>query len=152
MLPSVQALYPTGYTKLMTIVPECQTTRDHNYSACLMAAKLLESNSTEQATTQFMAHWEDTAWGYADRKQKIAESRHSPSDGFVEYMVYGKVKYDEIKATERIVLPTIRKIYTDSGTDYGTKMLKQIDLIDLDSRSSFDVFRDVHTGLLKSAQ
>lgn len=148
MLPSIQSQHPAGFAKLTASQTECQTPDLKNYSACFAAAQLLESFSPEQITTRFLAHWEETAFGLADRKEKIGEARYDPGSSYLETSVWGSVKYDSVRASERIVLPVLKKLYEESGTEYGNKMLKQTDLIILDSRSSFDTFRTIHTQQL----
>lgn len=151
ILPSIQSQHPNGYSKLIIDHPECQSPDLKNYNACLSAAKLIECTSSEQVTVKFISHWEEAAFGMADRRQKVGEGRDEPRDAYLESSVWSSVKHDAITATERIVVPVAKKIYADSNTDYSVKMLKQADLIDLNSRSSFDSFRTIHTELLKTA-
>lgn len=151
MLQPIQSQHPNGYARLIPDHPECQTPDLKNYNACLTAAKLIESTNPYQVTVKFISHWEEAAFGMADRRQKVGEGRYLPGDMALEAGVWGSVKHDEITATERIVVPTVKKIYTDSGTDYSVKMLKQVDMIDLNSKSSFDSFRAIHTEFLKTA-
>lgn len=150
MLPSIQSQHPIGYEKLITIIPECSTTNLDNYGACLHAANMLESSSNQQATVKFISSWEETVFGMAARKQHAGEAAFplDPASGAMNEMVWGKVRMDAIRAEERIVLPVLKKIYSDNTEEYSNQMLQQVDLIILTSKSSLDSFRDVHTRLL----
>ena len=146
MLPSVQSQHPIGYEKLIIIIPECRTSNLDNYGACLDAASMLESSSSQKATIKFIANWEETAFGMAARNQHAGETAFplDPSGGAMNAMVWGKVHMDAIRAEGRIVLPVLKKIYSDNNEEYSHQMLKHLDLIILTSKSSFDTFREMH--------
>lgn len=149
LLPPIQNQHPQGYSLLIQQQPECQSADLKNYSACLTASKILETNTPERVTALFLAHWEETSFGTADRRERIGEARYLPGDAALESSVWGSVKRDQVQATERIVVPALRKIYTDKGTGYSSKMLRQVELIILDSKSSLDSFREAHSDLMK---
>ncbi|MCR4286654.1 MAG: hypothetical protein NUW09_01440 [Deltaproteobacteria bacterium] len=150
MLPPIETQHPDGYSRLKVLQPECATINLDNYGACLAASELLESTSPEQATVKFLKHWEDTAFGFAQRKAHIGEARYSPQDSFLESGVWGSVRAKGINFSEKIVVPVLKNFYADKNDDYSVEMLKQLNLIMLDSRSSFDTFREVHAQILKN--
>lgn len=152
MLPSVQSLHQRGYEKLIVIIPDCMDVKGggDNYSACMYAAEILESSSPQQATAKFISSWEKTSFGLAERKQHAGETVFplDPAGGALDAIVWGKIRSDDIRAYKKIVLPVIQKIYSDNIDDYSIKMLKQTNLIIVDSRSSLDSFQAIHTKLL----
>lgn len=94
MLPPIQDQHPDGYNKLVELVPECRKESLKACTACLAAANILESSFSEQATTRFLAHWEETAFGMAARKQHAGESFSvlDPGGGVLHETVWGSVK------------------------------------------------------------
>ena len=150
MLPSVESQYPAGYKKLIEAQTVCAEKDLKTYNACLSAANILESASSQQATQRFLARWEEAAFGMAARRHNAGEMT-MPVDPFggVYGSVWEKVRMDELRAMEKIVLPVLRKIYEETNSEYSNAMLSQVDLIILESKSSFDSFQEVHSGLLK---
>ena len=142
-LPKIETQHPNGYAKLVKIVPECSTSTgmSDNYSACFIAAEILEAPSPKKATAIFISRWEEMAFGdfEAKRKQGVAES------SLTNTLVMGSVIHDWSVATKRIVFPVLENIYQTSNDDYSKAMYPQIDLLNLLSRSSFDSFREIHT-------
>jgi len=147
MLPKIESQHPEGYSKVIKLVPECSIISLDNYSSCLVASEMLESISAQLATVKFITHWENVAFGHADRMQKAGESRHD----LVDTLVFGDIKYDEIQATKKIVIPVLRQIYKSSEGNYEKTMYPQVDLIELTAKSSFDSFREIHTKALTSS-
>jgi hypothetical protein len=104
MLPSIESQHPTGYAKLINVVPECKSPDFKSYSSCLAASQMFESTSPQQATVKFLAHWESTAFGMTDRKQRAGEQLLAP-EGMMHEGVWGNVKRNEIVAATRINIP-----------------------------------------------
>ena len=150
MLPSIESQHPVGYKKLIEAQTICVEKDLETYNACLSAANILESASSQQSTQRFLARWEEAAFGMAARSRNAGEMT-MPIDpaGGVYGSVWGKVRMDELRAMEKIVLPVLRKIYEETNSEYSNAMLNQVDLIVLESKSSFDSFQEVHSGLLK---
>jgi hypothetical protein len=150
MLTSTQDPYSKEYKRLIEIKPRCQSPALKFYSACLAASDLLESSSPEEATLKFIAHWKETAFGMAARREQIDEMHHSPHDAALESGEWGSVKRAEIETTQEIVLPVLRQYYTNLKDNYSSQMVKQLDLVILDSKSSFDSFRGYHSRLSRA--
>ncbi len=150
MLPSIESRHPVGYKKLIEAQTVCAEKDLKTYNACLSAANILESASPQQATQRFLAGWEEAAFGMAARSRNAGEMTMPVNPfGGVYGSVWEKVRMDELRAMEKIVLPVLRKIYEEANSEYGNAMLSQVDLIILESKSSFDSFQEVHSDLLK---
>ena len=148
LLPKISETHPTGYSQLVQIIPACQTSDLDNYGACLSSAEMLEKSTSQGATSRFIAHWEETAFGLSDRKQKAGEARFNPGDSAMESGVWASVKAKNIRAMMAISVPVLKHIYTIKQSDYNNKMLQVLDLIEPNSQSSLNTFREAHSKLI----
>jgi hypothetical protein len=105
------------------MIPECANVTPDNYSACAVAARMIESSTTQISTYRFLDYWEKTA--FSDTLNPTA-----------------------IEAAQRIVIPVLKRLYQTSQDEYSKTMLQQADKIQQTSRGSFDAFRKIHKCLV----
>jgi hypothetical protein len=122
-LPDIEPQAPVGYPRLIKMVPECTNVNPHNYSSCLVAARMIESSTTQISTYRFLDYWEKTA--FSDASNPAA-----------------------IEAAQRIVIPVLKRLYQTSPDEYSKTMLHQADKIQLASKGSFDTFQKIHKCLI----
>jgi hypothetical protein len=122
-LPQIELQHPVGYSRLVTLIPECANLNPDNYASCVVASRMLESATTQISTHRFLVHWE--AIGFGDSVSPTA-----------------------LEATQRIVIPVLKLLYQSSHDEYSKAMLLQTDKIQLTSRASFDSFMQAHQCLI----
>ncbi len=122
-LPNIELQYPVGYPRLIKMIPECANVNPDNYSSCAVAARMIESSTTQISTYWFLDYWGKTA--FSDAPNPAA-----------------------IEAAQRIVIPVLKRLYQTSQDEYSKTMLQQADKIQLASRGSFDAFQKIHKCLV----
>lgn len=140
MLPKIQDTYRMGYAKLVAICPQCANPDLQQYSACLEAAKLFEMGSQEKATNEFVAYWEKSVIGAVDTHKKAEEKKD-----YFDALNYAIDKQNTIRNFQAIVIPTLKTIYRENATEYSARMLKALDQIVPDSKTSLETFREAHS-------
>lgn len=135
----VRAEYPIGFEKLGKIAPKCDS--DPATSGCSTGAMILEAPNPEKATVLFLKDWDRTVFGTYAEKAKNANMRLD----IVGSIVYGNAQRDLIRGLNDYAVPALKQVYRTNLSDYSKKMDKMLDLVELDSKSSFDTFRDAHS-------
>ena len=150
MMPNLRDRHRAGYDRLVVTTPECADASLKTWAACDVAAEVLEAPSAPAATMAFLIHWEQTAFGEADRARKTAADRRDALGSIVQGSVVG----DALDATARIALPGLRTAYESSGDAYSAKMIANLDLITrqgLASYAALESFRAGHVEALASS-
>lgn len=140
MLPSPQELHPKSYNKLIAINPQCVHPDTPALGACYEAGAILDKESPEAATSEFIAYWDKYIFYYDDRLKRADEKLE-----ITDNIVYGKVKRDTVRQFGAIVVPTLRAVYKEDNSEYSKRMLKALDQIVIDSRTSMETFREAHS-------
>jgi hypothetical protein len=122
-LPRIELQHPVGYPRLVKMIPECAKINPDNYASCAVAARMVESSTTQISTHQFLDYWGKTAFG---------DSTHPAG----------------LEAAQRIVVPVLKELYQMSQDEYSKTMLQQADKIRLTSRDSFNAFQKIHKCLV----
>lgn len=147
LMPNIRDRHPSGHPKAVALVPECANVSLKTWAACDVAAEMLEAGTPGGATVAFLVHWEQAAFGDAERARQDASARYDAMGSIVQ----GKVVADSLDATARIALPVLRKLYENSGDAYSRVMRINADLItraSLGSRSAMDAFRSAHVNAM----
>lgn len=72
--------------------------RSTPWAACDVSAEMLEAKTPGSVTIAFIVHWEQTAFGDAERARQNGAARYDALDTIVQ----GKVVADSLDATARI--------------------------------------------------
>jgi hypothetical protein len=128
--------HPVGYGKLVKLVPACDQPPLESASGCGIGAEMLEAKTPEKASILFMSGWEKLVFGSFRKKAESGE--------ITDTLVYGKVQRQTVNALQTISVPVLASIYDSNRNEYTRKMSKLLEVIDIDSRSSLDMFRDGH--------
>ncbi|GEM_PF-3552988 len=126
-LPDLELQYPVGYPRLTKMIPECANINPDNYSSCAVAARMIESSTTQISTYRFLDYWEKTA--FSDIPNPVI-----------------------LEATQRIVIPLLKQLYQMSQDEYSKTLLQQVDKIQLTSKGSFDAFQKIHKCLVSQGK
>lgn len=151
MMPNLRDRHSVGYDKLVVIAPECLDASLKTWGACDAAAELLEAANARSATMAFLVHWEQTAFGDAERSRQAAV-QHQDALGTI---VQGSVVADALAATARIDLPVLRSVYEGFGDAYSMTMLANAELITPQGLASpvvLDSFRSAHVAAMAASQ
>jgi hypothetical protein len=140
MISQYQEKNAAGYGKVVKIMPECEQPPTNKAAGCILGAEMLDSKSPEKATTIFLKSWDNNVFGIYHKKTESAEMRMD----LVETLVYSGIQRDAVMGMQTIAVPVLMSIYESNPSDYSSKMKKLLNIVEIDSRSSFDMFRDGH--------
>lgn len=132
--------HPVGCAKIAQLKPECAEPSLKVVSNCMQGAEIFEAKSPEKATTLFIKYWEQVLFGTNAKRVESADMHHD----IVDAVVYGGAQTDSIRGLENITIPALSEIYKANASDYSKKMDKMLTIVEINSKSSYDTFRDAH--------
>jgi hypothetical protein len=139
MLPKIESKHREGYSKLVQSHPECVDPDLKIYSGCLSGAQMLEARTPQKATTIFISSWEKGVLKMQQEKEQI-EKKKDIVDSIIAVNLYN----DSLKEFESVNVSVLQEIYSKGVSPYCKAMANQLDIIDPNSRASFDTFREAN--------
>lgn len=139
----MRALHPAGYAKIAQICPICES--KPSTLGCVTGAAILEAPSPERATAIFIKDWERMVIDSVFRgKERRAEMRRD----FTDTIMYSRMQQNCAVGLNNNAIPALQEVYRENPSEYSKRMSRVLDIVDIESRSSFDTFRESHLKAL----
>jgi len=143
MLPKISETHPSGFNETIKIAPQCENTTLEMYYACSSSAEIFQAPSPGKATSLFIMKWEQTVFPNLE-KMKDSAKRHDLIDSIMNSNQHRK----DMTYFNDVIVPSLYAYYKRDNSIYSQKMSRQLDIIELESQSSFDTFRESHSKFI----